>query len=474
MFFWAVLEKNIPFILNFVFTILLARLVTPEMYGLVAMTAILTALARVLQNLGFSSALIQREKLTEQDLTTTFVVNLGIGSLIVAILLALADQIALFFERAEIVLVVQANALALFLAALGIVQMAMLQREYRFRIGLMIEIAAILVAGVAALVAALQDADLLALLLIMVLREAVRTVLLWVLVRWRPKGGFSISSLRALWGFARHMIGASLYHHLATNLTGLLLGKFYSATTLGLFSRAQSLQLLPVSLITQPLQRVAFPLYSRSQKDLTDLVRMLRMHSRIVSVLAGAITACLATTAHEIVLILVGDAWSGSVPMLEILAFAAFFNVTFPLHSEANKAIGESRWFFWIEVAKKTALVGLVVLGIMQGVTWLLWALVASSVLDYLLSATTSVRYLGYTWRQQAFDIAPGMTLAGTAIAAVWITDLSVTVGIWGSLGLKIFIVSLVFAVGIGTLGARVFPEIHAFGAGLAKRLMAR
>lgn len=471
MFFWAALEKNLPFLLNFGFTILIARLVSPEAYGLVAMTAILTALGQVLQNMGFTPALVQREDLTEDDTTTVFVANVAIGGLIAGLLMLFSGPIAQFFGRDEIVTVVHVNAAALFLAALGIVQMAMLQREYRFRAGLVIELTVTLLSGATGLAAAWAGHDLWALLLMILVREGSRTLLLWAVIRWRPGGAFSTTTLKSLWGYARHMFGASLYHHLSANLSSLLLGKFYSATTLGLFGRAQSLQGLPSGLIVGPVQRVAFPLYSRTQSDPVEMCRLLRGHSRSVALLAGLVTAGLATCAEEIVLILFGQAWADAAPMLQVLALASFFKIVFPLHSEANKAIGASRWFFWIEVVKKTILVILICCGIYFGITWLLWALVLSSVADYALSAMSSVRFIGYSWGAQFRDLGPALGMTALAIGlaeagAQTMTDPGALMGLL----MKGGIVSAIFAAGVVVIGSRAFPEVHAVLARLATR----
>lgn len=473
MFFWAALEKNIPFLVSFCFTVAIARLVSPDAYGLVAMTTILTAVGHVIQNMGLTSALIQRKDLRESDTTTVFLTNIAFGGLVAVLLIALSGEIARFFGRDEIVIVVHVNAAALLVASFGAVQMAMLQRHYRFRAGLVIETAVSTLAGTCAIYLALLGHDLWALLVQILVREGSRTLLLWLVIRWRPRGGVSGRSLRELWTYGRHMIGASLYHHFATNLTSLLLGKFYSATTLGLFSRAQSLQTLPVGLVTQPAQRVAFPLYSRTQSDLVALRTLLRAHIRMVALLAGIITAVLATCSREIVLILVGDTWAGAIPMLQTLALAAFFSITFPLHSEANKAIGESRWFFWVEVVKKTVLIALVGTGIYLGTNWLLWALVAGSVIDYALSALSSARFLGYTWRLQLADFGPSLALSVFSVLAVPLVPAFVgPMGLlWGS-ALKCGLVIMVFGVGIGLFGLRAFPELCSWFITLRARMM--
>lgn len=476
MFRWAVLEKNVPFVVNFAFTIILARLVAPEIYGLVAMTAILTALAQVMQGMGLNAALVQREKLAAQDTTTAFAANVVIGSILALLLVLCAGLIAKFFEREEVVNVVYANAMTLVLVAFGSVQMAMLQREYRFRAGLFIELSATVLAGGIAVWLALQGYDLLALLTLMVVREATRTMLLWLIVRWRPLGGVSLESWRQLWGFGKHMVGASLYHHFAMNLTSLLLGKFYSATTLGLYGRAQSLQVLPVGLVTQPVQRVAFPLYSRSQSDRAALRKLLRSHTRSIAPLAGLITAGLSTCASEIILILVGDAWIGAVPMLEILGLAAFFNILFPLHSEANKAIGASKWFLRVEVAKKTVLVMLVFSGVYLGLDWLLWLLFLASISDYVLSSMSSARFLDYSWREQSEDVLPALLLTCLAIMGTKLAANALPDGSWLLLSgaLKGVVILCVFLAGVLVLGSKAFPEIHTQAGKLLARLRIR
>jgi O-antigen/teichoic acid export membrane protein len=463
MFGWAILEKNIPFLVSFAFTIILARLVAPEIYGLVAMTAILTALAQVMQGLGLNSALIQREQLVPQDTTTAFAANVVIGSVLALLMVLSAGLIAQFFGRQEVVSVVYANATTLVFVAFGSVQMAMLQREYRFRAGLLIELSATLLSGGTAIWLALKGCDLLALLALMVIREATRTLLLWMVVRWRPRGGLSFESWRQLWGFGRHMVAASLYHHFAMNLTGLLLGKFYSTTTLGLYGRAQSLQLLPLSLVTQPLQRVAFPLYSRSQSDHALLRELLRRHTRSIAPLAGLITAGLSTCANEIMLVLVGEAWIDAVPMLQILGLAAFFNILFPLHSEANKAIGAGNWFLKVEFFKKTLLVLLVSAGIYLGLNWLLWLLLFASFADYGLSATSSVRFLNYSWREQLEDILPALFLTFLSIvgAKLAIGALPEGAPLLVTAALKGGVILSIFCAGLLIVGAKAFPEIH-------------
>ena len=457
---WAMLEKGFPFALSFLFSIALARLVSPESYGLIAMTTIFMAVGLALQNLGLGAALIQTEQPSDNDTTTVFLMNIFMSVAIGTILALCAPAIAAFFDRSDLVPIVYANAAVLVITGFGIIQMTMLQRRMQYRTGFVVDSCATLVAGTIALGAAFQGYDVWALVALSFTRQICSTSLLWILVRWRPLGRFDIKSLKRLWAFSAHMVTASLFHHIAANLTNVLIGKGYSASDLGLFTRAQSLQALPVGLIASPIQRVAFPSYSRQQSDRTALREALRSHQRLLSLLAAFVAACLTVGARELVLILVGETWEPSAAMLRILAPAAFFMVLFPLHSEANKAIGESYWFMRIELAKKFVLLTLIIAGFYFGLKGVLIALVLASVSDYILSATSSARFLGYGWLQQLRDLLPAALCGAVAVVLLpLLTPEFAAFGLFGALIFKVGSISCIFLIAIFLLGDIAFPE---------------
>ena len=457
---WALVESILPFGLTFVVSIVLARLLEPEVYGLVAMLSIFLALGGVVQNMGLSAALVQRETLAPEDATTVFVVNIILGAALALLLFIAAPAIASFYGRAELIELVYAHACILLVMAFGIIQSVMLQREFRFRTGSIIETTSSAVAGLAAISAALWGAGVWSLVAMAAVREVCRTGLLWTLVRWRPEGHFSIISLKSLWPYSRHMVSASLYHHFATNLASVLIGKYFSATTLGLYARAQSLQLLPNTLIGTAVRRVAFPVYCRRTGDLADLLAMLRMHMRLMAVTAGYLTAGIMANSREIVFILVGEAWEPSAAMLKIISAAIFLNSLFPLHTEMNKAIGYTRYFLAMEVTKKSILVGAIVMGTCFGITGLLWAVVFTSLSDYALSASSSAKYLGYTWRDQARDLVPSVLVTVAAVLLAAYTDAHLAGCTHASaLLVKGGLVTAVFLFAI-LMFSRVFPEV--------------
>lgn len=475
MFFWATLEKGVPFFLNFAITIILARLVPPEAYGLVAMTAIVIAIGTVIQNVGLSSALIQREEITDDDATTVFIVNTALSAAFGGALVLTAPSVAAFYQQPQLVPIIWANAVVLFLGSLGIIQSAMLQRHYRFRTGFIVELSAVAFAGTLAIAGALAGWGVWALVAFALGQQGARSVLLWLLVGWIPRGQFRWSSFTGLWSYARHLLLASLYHNIATNLSSVIIGKFYGVGVLGLFARAQSLQMMPVGLVTMPFQRVAFPLYSRHQGDMAGLMVLMRSHTRALALIGAFVMAGLVTCASEIPTFLFGPQWGNTGPMLQILAMATIPVVLMPLHSEANKGIGKSRWFLWVEILKKTVLVTTIIIGAAFGLEGLLYALVTAAVSDYVLSAVSSVRFVGYTWQDQLADILPSL---GTGLAAI---ALAFGIEQWvqpqeGGIALlsKGLLVTVIFVATVAALGRRVFPEAFAAVRTFVRRTVAR
>jgi O-antigen/teichoic acid export membrane protein len=193
----------------------------------------------------------------------------------------------------------------------------------------------------------------------------------------------------------------------------------YAPAALGLYTRASGLQALPVGLISGVVQRVAFPLFSKHQDDKALLVSILRRQVRLIVLLASLVMALLAVTAADLIPWLFGAHWAGSVPLLQILAFAGVLAAVFPVLSQMTMAIGQSGIFFKVEILKKLVIVVVLAVVYRFGIEAFAWGAVAISVADYCLSAYPSVRFLGYSWRMQASDLVPACMLIGFSALVV-------------------------------------------------------
>jgi O-antigen/teichoic acid export membrane protein len=414
-YYWAFLERVAPLAISFVVSVLIARIVGPEAYGLVAMLAIFMALGQAFSELGFGAALVQRKDITADDETSVFVINLVAGSIITLILCLASPLAADFFDQEILIPLLCAQSLGIFIASTALVQFAQLSRQMKFHLGAIIELAATLVSGVVGVAMAYAGYGVWSLVGLGLSRELVRAVAAWIVVGWRPRGRFSATRVAAMWDYCSKLLYSSLLHRIATNLHTVIIGKIFPPAALGLYARASGLQALPVGVVTGIVQRVAFPLFSKHQDDKAFLLQSIRKQNRLLVLMVSLMMGLLAVIAADLIPWMLGPSWTGAIPLLEILCIAGVFASAFPLHSQMTMALGESSIFFRIEILKKLVIVIVLAIVYRFGLEAFAWGAVAISLGDYLLSAHPNRKLIGYSWAMQARDLAPPLLLCGTA-----------------------------------------------------------
>ena len=420
---WALIERVAPLAISFVVSVVVARMVAPAAYGLVAMLAMFMALGQAFTELGFGAALVQRKEITADDETTVFVINLVAGLIITAVLCAISPLVALFLHQEILIRLLCAQSVGILIASTGLVQFAKLSRQMDFHIGAVIELAATFASGFVGIGMAHAGFGVWSLVGLGLSRELVRTCAAWTLIGWRPSGRFSRARAVSMWAYSGRLLYSSIFHRVVTNLYSILIGRIYAPAALGLYTRAISLQSLPGSVIVGIVQRVAFPLFSRHQDDKPLLLRTLRRQIRLLVLGVSAVMGLLAAIAADLVPWLLGSRWVDCVPLLEILCISGVLSSAFPLHSQMTMALGESGIFMKVEMLKKVAILIVLAAVYRFGLEAFAWGAVAVSVCDYCLSAWPTTRLLGYSWRMQFADIAPAVLLCG--IPALVLTHLS-------------------------------------------------
>lgn len=412
-YYWAFLERVAPLAISFIVSIIIARMVGPEAYGLVTMLAIFMALGQAFTGLGFGAALVQRKDITVDDETSVFVINLVAGLLITVILCLASPLVADFFGQAILVQLLCVQSLGILIASTGLVQFAQLSRQMKFRLGAIIEVVATILSGIVGLSMAYAGYGVWSLVGLGLSREIARAAAAWIVVGWRPRGRFSKVRVAAMWGYCSKLLYSSLLHNIVTNLHTVIIGKIFVPAALGLYARASGLQALPVGVVTGIVQRVAFPLFSKHQDDKAFLLQTLRKQTRLLVLMVSLMMGLLAVVAADLVPWLLGPDWIGAVPLLEILCIAGVFASAFPLHSQMTMALGESSIFFKIELLKKLVIVIVLAVVYRFGLEAFAWGAVAISLGDYLLSAYPNRKLIGYSWAMQARDLAAPLLLCG-------------------------------------------------------------
>ena len=257
---WSFVERFATQGVQFLFGIILARLLSPEDYGTIAMPLVFLAIVQCFIDSGFSTALIRKPDLTEEDLSTAFYFNIGVGAICYFALFLTSPLIADFYNTPILSDLLKVTALATLFNPLCAVQQAILTRKIDFKTQAIVSLSGAIVSGSVGLVMAYSGYGIWSLVFQQVGGYVIRTILLWILGRWKPKRKWSWESFRYLWGFGSKMLGSALLDTTYNNIYPIVIGNFFSANDLGNYTRAQQFATLPSSNVTGVLQRVTFPI----------------------------------------------------------------------------------------------------------------------------------------------------------------------------------------------------------------------
>lgn len=404
---WSLVDRVARLVLQFVIGIVLARLLMPADYGLIGMLAIFIAVANVLANGGFGLALIQRKDLAPEDETTVFYMNVVLGMVLTAGLYALGPAIARFYGQPVLQDLVAVSSLQVLMTSLGVVQGSLLTRAMDFKTQAVISLVVTAVSGLVGIAMALNGAGVWSLVVQGLLACSINSLLLWLVNPWRPRGRPQWSRLRSLAGFSSNSLGSGLLFVGFDSLYPFVIGKLYSPASLGLFTRANQLQQLPATIVTDVVGRVAFPHFSSMQDDPSRLKAELRRLSRVVGAVHFPMMAGLAATAAVLIPLLLTDKWRGCVPILQVLCCAGLLYPLNALHVSAINAQGQAAVVFRLELVKKGFLVAMLLATFRFGVLAMAWGMVVHHVACSLLNLSWNWRSLGYSPGEWFADIVP-------------------------------------------------------------------
>lgn len=308
-------------------TMVLARLLTPDAYGLVGMVFIFVVLAMLLKDLGLNSATVQRRTITHEQVNTLFWINLAFGVAIATLFWASAPAIAAFYGRPELTGIVIGLSFAVIFGSLASQPQALLSRRMDFTATAAIDVAAMVCGAVTAVAAALLGAGYWSLVVLHVTQHLARAVLVWRRCGWRPSRPARCADMRSLLSFGGYLSVTQLFSTMTQHIDNLLIGRYVGATQLGYYAKAYELLLLPLRQIQDPLARVALPTLSRLQDDPERYRRYYTAALSAVVLVSLPLLVLLMVSAEEVVLVLLGSQWMGTVPLFRILALAGIAQV---------------------------------------------------------------------------------------------------------------------------------------------------
>lgn len=414
---WSGASGVVRALLGFATTVVLARLVAPEEFGIVAIVLVFSAVAMVLVDSGLGAALIQRQDIDRVDESTAFYFNLGVAVFVAGILVTAAPWIASFFAQPSLTAITRLMALSVVISALGAIHSTLLTKALDFRPLFFISVWAAVSSSMLAILLAWRGYGVWSLVWQVLAQTAVTTILLWTWHRWRPLPVFDLRALRRLLGFGGHVMVASLIDTLYTRLYSVFIGKVFGARELGIFMRAQETHQLPAGLLSNVANRVALPAFSKASAEPLVLAAMLVKASRLLMFVNLPVMLGIAVTAEPLVAVLFGKDWLSVAPLLQVLCIVGALWPLQVLNVSALLSQGRSRLVLRIEVLKKGIGVLLLVIASNFGLQEVAAGMAATAVVAFIINSSCSGRLLGLGTLEQLRAI--GGTIAASSIMVV-------------------------------------------------------
>ncbi|MBS1932847.1 MAG: lipopolysaccharide biosynthesis protein [Bacteroidetes bacterium] len=410
---WSGIEKFSLQAIGFISTIIVARLLTPADFGLVAMITVFIAVSNVFIDSGFGTAIIQKKNLTNEDCSTVFFFNLFIAVLLYLVLFFCAPFIADFYKQPALINLTRVLGLVLVFNSLGLIQISLIQKEIKFKTNTKINLFAIIISSTTGITCALLGFGVWSLVIQQVCLSLSKTILLWLFNSWRPVFVFSKSSFSHLFRFSSGLLVSEILETFFQNIYYIIIGRFFPASELGFFTQAKKLNDVSVTTLTSVVTQVAFPVFSTIHDDLAKLKSAFRKNIRFISFLVLPLSFCLMAVSHSLILTLLKEKWLPSAPLLQILCIMGIFYTLDVSNMVLLKSKGKSALYLKLEIAKKIIAVVAILIGIRWGIFGLAWSSAATLFAGYLLDTITIGPLIHYPINEQLKDILPSFTAAG-------------------------------------------------------------
>lgn len=404
---WSFIDSLANQGITFLVGIILARLLTPEEFGLIGMITIFIAISQSFIDSGFGQALIRKKDCKTEDYSTVFYYNLFLGLILYLLLFFSSGAIGVFFNRPQLKLLVQVMGINLVINSFGLIQKTILIKNIDFKLQAKISLISSIVSGAAAIGMAVGGWGVWSLASKSLIQNLCTAGLLWVWNKWRPKKVFSLASFRELFGFGSNLLVSGLIDTIYKNIYYPIIGKFFSAAELGYFTRAQQFSMPPAQTMTETIQRVSYPALSTLQDDAVRLKAGYKKLLKSTMLISFVLMAGLAAIARPLVITLIGEKWSPSICYLQLYCFVA---ALYPLHAinlNILKVKGRSDIFLMLEIIKKLLVIPAIILGIFFGIKVMLLGVIFNSIAGYFLNSYWSGKMVNYNSKEQISDIVP-------------------------------------------------------------------
>ena len=438
---WSFSEKLLSMVVQMVVSIVVARMVAPADFGVMAIMTFFTSVALAIVDSGFSQTLIRKTAPTDEEYRSVLTFNVVVSVVLYIILVAVAPLVARIYDADIITDIAPVLFLVLPINSLCVVQTVMYTREFRFALLSKIVFLSSLISGIVAVVMAILGCGIWALVAQRLLMMGIKAVAFWSLRRWRTSARFSFKPLREMAPFSLRLLATDLIASIYNNVAQLFIGKMHSTSTLGYYSQAQKLKDLPVTSTVQAVQGVTFPALAQIADDDDKFAEGYLRIVRMLGFVIFPVMLMFVAIAPDMFMLLLGEKWMPTVPYFEILALSGLLYPIAIVSYNILKTKSDGRVIVRLEVAKRVVMTAMLCYTIPMSVEAIAWGMTAMAVVEFILNSAAAMRYVKTSWGKLLGALTPTFILAAAVFCALYMGNAYLT-GLHYALRLVIDIVA--------------------------------
>ncbi len=417
---WSGIERFSVQIVQFVISVILARILSPSDFGLLALVMVVINILQVFNEVGFGAALMQKLDRDELDFSTVFVFNIILGIALYGLVYLSAPLMALFFNNTELTLLIRLIGLNLIISSFIIVQRTRLWIKVDFKTQAKASFIAVIISGSIGIYLAYAGWGVLALIVQSLVNNLVNTMLIWLFVKWKISLRFSYERFVGLFNYAYKLILARLVNSVFNEIYSIVIGKAYTPAQLGYFNRAKSFTELSSGNITSIVQKVSVPLLCEAQHDNKRMSEVLLKFIKNTSFIVFPLLCGLFVLAEPLVSVLLTDKWLPSVWILRVLCPVGMMYVISTFNMNIFNATGKTDWALKSEIIKKIIYVGIITIAVFFGFKALIYSQILIAIIELTISTYYTKKQIGLSLYSQLSSLSSIFFLSFIMAILVW------------------------------------------------------
>lgn len=406
---WSYIERLLSQGVSLIVSIILARLLEPSDYGIIAIVMVFIAICNVFIENGLGVSLVQHKEANELDFSTVFYISFAISAILCVVMLLSAPLIGKFYEMSEIVIVIRILSIRLPIAGVNSIQRAYISRNMLFKQSCLVSLVSVVVSAIVGIMMAYKGFGIWALVGQTLTNSLTNTIVQFAIVKWRPKLIFSFSKAKEHFKYSWKITVGELLTQIYVQFSTILIGKYYTTNDLAFYNRGQTLADYVVDNINSSISSVLFPAISNNSDNLIVVKQMTRRAIRVSSYIISPMMLGLAVISEPLILLLLTEKWLPCVPFLRIVCVIYLFMPINASNIQAIKAVGRSDLFLKMEMLKKAIGLPIIFCALPFGVMVFAYSGILSSLATCIINIIPNKKVLGYGYKEQFMDIIPSI-----------------------------------------------------------------